>query len=71
MNTKTNNLIDMVSIDIGPNKLCAQHSHVIRVLCSDSPCNTCCLSSMLGNKTYQIYQELIHEYKISKPSSDS
>lgn len=71
MSTKVNHLIDVVSIEVGPHKLCGQHSHVVRELCSDNPCNTCCLSSMLGNKTSQIYQELIHDYKINKPSSDS
>lgn len=71
MSIKTVNLIDMVSIEIGKHVLCAYHSHVVRDLCSDHPCNTCCLSTMLGNRTYQIYQELIHEYKINKPSSNS
>lgn len=71
MSTKAINLIDMVSIEVGHDKLCEHHSHVVRDLCSEHPCNRCCLSSMLGNRTSQIYRELIHEYKINKPSSDS
>ena len=71
MNIKLINLIDMVSVEVGAEKLCANNSSTINDICSISGCKNCCLSSRIGNRTSKIYQELIYEHKINKPSSDS